>query len=98
MSSSTAQRKLRVDEGFTPAEARRTADLATVGDMLFYHCGPGEAHNGSVVHPAVVTKVLSDIAVNLTIFKDGGGILSLRDVQKTSVVGNRGWSFLEDLA
>lgn len=80
----------------SPSEVARsrTADLPSIGDTVIYHCGPGEAYNGHVKHPAIVTFVHSPTQVNLVIFRDASSPMAMRDMHRFEEEGQRGWSFL----
>lgn len=41
----------------------------TIGRIVLWH---GEVSNGSVEHPAIITRVWTDTCVNLTVFPDFG--------------------------
>ena len=67
-----------------------------VGQVVIYR-QPDEArpHNGTPEHPALVTRVHSDVCVNLTVFYDAGPFTAITSVMRagTSNPGGESWDF-----
>jgi hypothetical protein len=71
-----------------------TARTPTVGEIVHYY--PGDSmHGGMLLHPAIITSVLSDTSVNLWVFFDssapGMRPAAMQVVVRAGVRTKAGW-------
>lgn len=69
----------------------------TIGRIVIYHFSESEAgafNNTADNAPAIITRVWSDLIVNLTIFSDGAGSIMRRTSVKQGIGGGQ-WSWPE---